>query len=415
MQIAFIHPHFPSAEGTGATHTATQIVTGLAETDHEVCVYCTDTPDDELQYAGVEYRYLTGNSSHPHTDTRLNEEVTARLDEFGEYDVVHSYLMSLIPAVAKIGAATDAGTVVTLNAYQGVCAKNDLLYLNETQCERKSLSKCLHCIARTGFENEEFGYLYRTASQLFSLRLVRSGERRLEHVDAFRAPSDHVRENYAQFGYDRDKIRVVPHPVDETFWIDHRSEFTERYRLLYVGYLIEAKGVRKLIPILSALDDSEFEFELTIVGTGGLESALWTQAEAHGVEDLVDFRGFVPNSDLPAVYAEHDCFVYPGIWEEPLARVYLEALATGTPIVTSEYGTVESIVGPGGVTTDGSIDDFRETILQLVRDERLRTLSRGGKRKAREYDRERVLESILKLYTAVADNGSEAELYAETR
>ncbi|KMT45741.1 hypothetical protein EL22_27840 [Halostagnicola sp. A56] len=120
MRIAFIHPHYPTAEGTGATYSATQIVSGLAKAGHEVCVYCTETPDEDLQLPDIECRYLTGTSSHPHTDTKLINEIRSRLEEFGEYDVVHSYLMALIPALAEIGQRTDAATVVTLNAYQGV-------------------------------------------------------------------------------------------------------------------------------------------------------------------------------------------------------------------------------------------------------------------------------------------------------
>lgn len=407
MRIAFIHPHFPTAEGTGATHTATQIVDGLSQTDHEVTVYCAETPDGSLKESDLKLRFLTGNSNHPHTDTRLNEEVTARLDEFDEYDVVHSYLMSLLPSVARVGEATDAATVVTLNAYLGVCPKNDLLYLDETQCTSQSFLKCLNCIGRTGFEDEEYGYLYRTASQLFKLRLVRSASRRLEHVDAFRAPSTHVRKNYVQFGYDLGKVRVIPHPVDESFDVDHRSDFEEPYDLLYVGSLIERKGVKKLVPMLAALAGSKYDFRLTVVGTGGLESMVREQAREHGVDHLVDFAGFVPNGELPSVYARHDCFVYPGIWEEPLARVYLEALSTGTPIVTSEYGAIESIIGDGGVTTDGSIDGFRRTILTLVRNRRFQELSRGGKRKMREYDRERIVEALTDVYDDVAGQRSE--------
>lgn len=407
MRIGFIHPHHPTSEGTGATHTATQIVDGLARTDHEVTVYCAEPPDQPLNIAGVKFRYLNGNSNHPHTDTRLNAEVTARLEEFAEYDVVHSYLMSLLPAVSRIGETTDAAIVVTLNAYLGVCPKNDLLFLDETQCESRSLSKCLNCIGRTGFEDEEYGYLYRTASQLFKFRLVRSAARRLEYVDAFRAPSAHVRENYVQFGYDPEKIRVVPHPVDESFDVDHRSDFEEPYDLLYVGSLIERKGVRKLVPVLAALTESKHEFRLTVVGTGGLESTIREQAKEYGVDHLVDFAGFVPNGDLPSVYARHDCFVYPGIWEEPLARVYLEALSTGTPIVTSEYGSIESIIGDGGVTTDGSIDGFRRTILDLVRNGRFEELSRGGKQKMEEYDRQRIVDALTDVYDDVADRRSE--------
>ncbi|AKH97427.1 glycosyl transferase family 1 [Halanaeroarchaeum sulfurireducens] len=42
MHIGFIHPSYPSAEGTGATHSATQIVYGLAEAGHNIDVYCPD-------------------------------------------------------------------------------------------------------------------------------------------------------------------------------------------------------------------------------------------------------------------------------------------------------------------------------------------------------------------------------------
>jgi archaellum biogenesis ATPase FlaH len=49
MEIAFIHPSWPGDEGTGATYTATQIVTGLAERGHDVTVYCTEKPSDEAE------------------------------------------------------------------------------------------------------------------------------------------------------------------------------------------------------------------------------------------------------------------------------------------------------------------------------------------------------------------------------
>ncbi|WP_197075842.1 glycosyltransferase family 4 protein [Halostagnicola sp. A56] len=356
------------------------------------------------------------NRTHPDIarDTKLINEIRSRLEEFGEYDVVHSYLMALIPALAEIGQRTDAATVVTLNAYQGVCAKNDLLYRNAEHCESKSLLKCIDCIGRTGFRDNEHGYLYETGGQLLSLRLVRSADECFDRIDAFRAPSEHVRANYTQFGYDRDKIHVIPHPVDEEFLIDPQRGFTEPYKLLYVGYLVERKGVRKLIPILDSVRDSDFEFELTVVGTGGLESTLRAQAEDRGLRNQVTFAGFVPNGELPAVYAAHDCFVYPGIWEEPLARVYLESLATGTPIVTSEYGTVSEIIGGGGVTTDGSVDDFRRKILDLVRADRFTEVSRRGRQKATEYDLATIIEDLIDVYAEVRSQNTGVGVYAST-
>ena len=214
MRIAFVHPRYPTAEGTGATHSATQIVTGLAANGHDIRVYCPQLPEEPSETTDLDLHHLSGNSRHPHTNTRLNKEIVARFDELRDFDIVHSYLTPLLPSIARVGEDPDVKTAVTLNAYGGTCAKNDLRYLNEEQCQSKSNSKCLNCIARTGFENDDHGFLYRTTGKLFSLWLINRGESRLEHIDAFRAPSAHVRSNYVNFGYDRDKISVTPHPIE---------------------------------------------------------------------------------------------------------------------------------------------------------------------------------------------------------
>ena len=398
MRIAFVHPRFPSAEGTGATHSATQIIDGLANAGHDVCVYCPDFPESESERSEVQLRHLAGNSSHPHTNTRLNKEISSRLDELREFDIVHSYLTPLLPSIARVGDNSSVSTFVTLNAYGGTCAKNDLLYRDQKQCRSKSTPKCVNCISRTGFDNDD-GYLYGTASELLNLRLINSGERRLEYIDGFRAPSAHVRDNYIQFGYDPEKIAVIPHPVDEDFIIPHKSDFSEPYNLLYVGALETHKGVDKLIPILSSLSQTDSKFTLTVVGTGSLKKKLRKQAKDYGLTELVDLRGFVPNKELPDVYALHDCFVYPGIWEEPLARVYLESLATGTPIVTSTYGSISQIVGDAGKLTDGSIDDFHNKIIEIISNNDLSTMSQRTNDQISTFCRESIVDDLLKLYT----------------
>lgn len=398
MRIAFVHPSFPSAEGTGATHSATQVVSGLADAGHDIRVYCPQLPDKEPETTDLELRHLAGNSRHPHTNTRLNKEIISRLDELRAFDIVHSYMTPLIPSIARVGEDSDIKTVVTLNAYGGTCAKNDLLYLNRKKCQNKSTLKCLNCIARTGFGGDDHSYLYRSASKLFSLQLINAGESRLEYIDAFRAPSAHVRENYVQFGYDQDRISVIPHPLDGRFDVPHTSEFTEPYKLLYVGYLEKHKGVEKLIPLMASLAESNVGFSLTVAGSGGLESTLHTQAEEYGVADAIEFAGFIPYEELPEVYASHDCFVYPGIWDEPLARVYLECFATGTPVVTSEYGSIEEIVGDAGRVTDGSVEGFRETVLDIVADGELEAMSAAAKERAEEFRLSKVVEQIEAMY-----------------
>jgi len=238
-------------------------------------------------------------------------------------------------------------------------------------------------------------------SRLGNLRLIRRGEKRLERIDAFRAPSAHVKSNYIELGFPSDPIHVIPHPVDDRFDVPHISEFTEPYKLLYVGYLEKHKGVEKLIPLMGSLAESNVEFSLTIIGSGGLESTLHAQAEEYGVTDTIEFTGFVPYEELPELYASHDCFVYPGIWDEPLARVYLECFATGTPIVTSEYGRIEEIVGDAARVTDGSPAGFRDALLDVVANGELDAMSSAAKNHVAEFELSKISSEIEKMYTDI--------------
>lgn len=399
MQIAFIHPRFPSAQGTGATYSATQIVKGLANRGHEICVYCTQSPDENSKMPGIETQYLNGNSRHLHTDTRLNREIKSRIDEFREYDIVHSYLMPLIPSIAEIGKFPGVGTVVTLNAYKGICAKNDLLYRNQQNCRSKSISKCINCIIRTGYKNNENGYLYQTASQLLSLPLICSGEHDLDYIDGFHALSTHLKNIYTEFGYQDGKIDVIPNILDSKFDVNHQSNFNEPYKLLYVGYLKQSKGADRLIEIFSYIrKKSSKDIKLTIIGDGDLINKLETQIIDRNLSEDVDLRGRVPNRELPQIYANHDIFVYPGRWDEPFGRIFLEAMAAGTPIVSTDVGSVQNIIGNSGICTGQSSRMLADAIFSVLNEDTLNKYSEAGKQRIDRYRVDKIIPQFETLY-----------------
>lgn len=402
MDVGFVHPTWPGGEGTGAAHSATQIVTGLSDWGHSVTAYClAPPPEGRTTVDDVKLVPLSLDRFPHHSNTVLNAELRERVAELGEHDVVHSYLPAAIPAITRVATATSAATVVTLNAYGGVCAKNDLLYRGRTQCSDNAPRKCVECIARASRGHGPRHWAKRTAGRLGNLRLVRKGLSRIDSIDAFRAPSGHVRENYAELGFPRAKIEVIPHPLDDSFDVEHASDFREPIRLLYVGYLEPQKGVDKLVPILSALRENGLDVRLTVVGDGQERTAIEQQTKRAGVQQWIDVRGYVPNAELPKIYAAHDVLIHPGIWEEPLARVYIEALATGTPIVTSEYGSIREIIGEGGVTVDGSVEDFERAIADLVTNHRLPDLSQGCTVKVEDYRRDGVVDHLCDVYDEI--------------
>lgn len=400
MKVGFIHPGQPLGEGTGAIHSASEIVFRLAERGHTVTVYCMEEPPSEYDVPpNVSLRSLDLSGFPYQSGLQLDRALRDRLSEFDEYDIVHSYTMDAIPALGGIATETSASTVVTLNAYGAICPKHDLRYMDRETCTSNGTAKCAACSLATCGGHAQHGRTYRFAGRMGSLKLVRESAKVADRIDGYHALSSHIKATYTDFGYPRDRIRVVPNILNDRFCREHESDFTPPYELLYVGELADHKGVDRLLPILDALHrQSSADFRLTIVGDGGLASTVKQQLTAYELEPLVTVTGWLPNETLPSVFASHDLFVYPGRWDEPFGRVFVEALATGTPVVASDVGSIAGIIGAGGTTTDGSIDGFVGSILSMIRRGELTNRSSSARQHVERYRAETVVPKLIDLY-----------------
>lgn len=402
MKVGFIHPSWPGSEGTGATHTASRIVEMLKDNGHEITVYCATEPQQNPhQRSDIDLKHLSGRNI-PHTSIALNRAIRDRVHEFDQYDLVSSYLPSLIPAMETVSKKSSAATLVTLNAYRGVCPKNDLQYMGNSTCDNNSLSSCLPCIAKTSGGSQKHGRSYRIASRLGNYGLIKSVEPEKLSIDGFHALSEHVKQTYSEFNFPSERIAVIPNPIDESFVVPHESDFSEPYKLLYVGYLEEHKGVEMLPELMARLDEAEREFRLTIAGDGGSRSKLEQSVLELNLEDAVDFRGHVPYDNLPSVYANHDIFVYPGQWEEPFGRVFLEAMGAKTPIVATDVGAAGKIVGEAGSVVESTVSALSEEIVSIVRSETLPILSARARQEVKRYKPIRIQQEFEELYQLLA-------------
>lgn len=117
-------------------------------------------------------------------------------------------------------------------------------------------------------------------------------------------------------------------------------------RLLYVGRVVEQKGVHVAIAALSRLPPSA---RLKIVGEGDLayRERLEAMAVELGVRERVEFAGAKPRRELPEVFRAADAVVFPVEWPEPWGLVPLEAMALGRPVLATGRG------GSGDYLVDG--------------------------------------------------------------
>jgi type III pantothenate kinase len=216
-----------------------------------------------------------------------------------------------------------------------------------------------------------------------------------------------------RMGAENARLSVVPCGVDlDLFSPDGPVERRDphRRRLLYVGRLVQRKGIGNVISALPGLPD----VDLVIAGgpprerlEGDPEARrLLTLAAELGVADRVELRGRVDRERLPELIRSADAVVTVP-WYEPFGIVPLEAMACGVPVIaTAVGGMIDSVVdGRTGVhVPPRDPDRLAEAIGSLLSHPALcrRYGTAGSKRARRLYDWRRVAAQAEEVYAGVA-------------
>lgn len=193
----------------------------------------------------------------------------------------------------------------------------------------------------------------------------------------------------------RVKIRLIPEGLDHSLFkpLENKAEIAKRLAergirapyILYVSGLWRYKNVETLIHAFAQLVHGEFiTHNLVIVGGGyrDYEDFLFALVRQLGLEQRVQFVGFVPYTETPLFYNGADVFVLPSKYET-FGRITTEAMACGAPVVASNASSIPEVVKDAGVLvnpTDALA--MAEAIKRIIQDPdwRAELVQRGFKR-----------------------------------
>jgi glycosyltransferase involved in cell wall biosynthesis len=222
------------------------------------------------------------------------------------------------------------------------------------------------------------------------------------------------------FNVKPEKIVVVYNAIDEHFSTTPSEEqvarIRERYQLdhkfvLYVGNIKPHKNLVRLIEAFDELRQGDLEdLKLLIIGDQiSRLPALRRAVHRHKLHKQVRFLGYVGDDQLAILYRLASVFVFPSLYEG-FGLPPLEAMASGTPVVTSNVSSLPEVVGDAAVLVnpydvDAIVDGLRRVLTDPVL---AADMSRKGIERAREFSWERSVAKTWAVYQTIAGKTSAA-------
>lgn len=248
---------------------------------------------------------------------------------------VHNTFAVLSPSVLWAAHACGVPCVLTLHNYRLLCGASILL---------RDGSPCVECVGRFPYaavqhhcvSKESHALVLSIAASNWLHGLLGTFQSR---VDGIIVMTEFQREMMVRGGLPADRIHVKPNSIADP---GSSASGERRKQLLYIGMVSEAKGVDLLLAAWDRIDHRGYS--LCIVGSGPSADELRSR---HAEMKDLHWRGRLGREESLQEVAGSEWVVVPSRWYEVFPMVVVEALASGTPVIASDHGSLRSILSSG--------------------------------------------------------------------
>lgn len=228
----------------------------------------------------------------------------------------------------------------------------------------------------------------------------------VKRAAAFVASSTASKAAQIAYGAEKEKCFLSFLTVDINKYLAEKESYDAR-QLLYVGSLIQRKGLDLLLPALAETAD---DIRLVIVGEGQEQGLLKEQMQKLGIEERVRFMGYVEGEPLRKLYRDSDVFILP-TREDCFGLVILEAMCASLPVIASKYAD-----GAGDLIEDGKngyivdpedTSQFARTIDRIFAEGNLAEMGQRSYQMAQEFSFSHVARGCMDAIDFVLGKGGE--------
>lgn len=206
-------------------------------------------------------------------------------------------------------------------------------------------------------------------------------------------------------------ISVIPMGMDSKTMFCPPASPDKRKGLVFVGRLVEKKGLEYLLGAMPAVLQAHPNERLTIVGDGPLKDDLSRLIKSLGISEAVKFTGSATNSEIPFYLQAATIAIFPSVVaaggdQEGTPVAIMEALACACPVIVGDYPGARDIIEHGGnglLVEQKSADDIAQAINFLLSnaDERTRLGNTGRTSVVNDYDWDVISARFEQLFLSI--------------
>lgn len=255
-------------------------------------------------------------------------------------------------------------------------------------------------------------YFPKTFTKITVFRYKLLFSKTIKTSDKIITVSHHTKQDIMKyFKIPEDKIKVIYEAANGNYKPlkeDEVNKIRQKYNLnypfiLYVGTLEPRKNIPTLLKAYYKLKKQGIKHKLVITGKRGWKyKSIFETIEKLNLQKDVIFTGYVPDEDLPGLYNAADLFVYPSLYEG-FGLPPLEAMACGTPVITSNTSSLPEVVGDAGIMVNPyNVDELANAMYEVLTNDGLREeLSKKGLERAKLFSWKKCAKEHLKVYEEV--------------
>jgi glycosyltransferase involved in cell wall biosynthesis/Flp pilus assembly protein TadD len=226
-----------------------------------------------------------------------------------------------------------------------------------------------------------------------------------------------LRDEVIRQGYPLKDISIIyPGALVEEFRM-HVLPARDRLRIAYAGIVLPYKGPHILIEALKMLHDRGVDFCCAIAGTTTdmeFVDRLKRYVAASGMQEKIDFLGFLPRTELKTFFARNNILVFPSIVQEAFGISQVEAMAAGLTVISSGTGGAKEIIDHGKsglIFESNNSESLAKELLGLVENPgKWQSIAQGAEKRAiKEFDIERSVDILEQEFSMLINNQRSAD------